>query len=160
MDKDLQLYYDGVKHLDKKIDFNSWIETEWRNKKKCIENPYLKENWRVSIIVEFKLRGNRIRKRFYGGSWEKVKSTLNKHQGRTIDYLKSENDDIRWPIQDYVESFSRWYIYNNGFQKYSDDKLNLQSSIDWFNEYEKENGNGKGFEWSSIINKHHFSIKN
>lgn len=157
-EKDLQTYYDGVKHLDKKIDFNAWVETEWRNKKKCLDDNSLKPNWRVSVIVEFKLRGSRIRKRFYCGNWKKTKQTLDKHIGKEEHFISKEEEDIRWILQDYIESFSRWFIYHNGFQKYEEEKLNLTSAIDWFNEYEKKNGKGKGFEWSSILNKHHFSI--
>ena len=107
-EKDLQTYYDGVKHLDKKIDFNAWVETEWRNKKKCLDDNSLKPNWRVSVIVEFKLRGSRIRKRFYCGNWKKTKQTLDKHIGKEEHFISKEEEDIRWILQDYIESFSRW----------------------------------------------------
>ena len=106
-ENDLQTFYDGIKHLDKKIDFNAWFEEEWRNKNKCIDNPSVKPNYRVSIVVEYKLRGRNQRKRFYCGSWEKAKQTLEQHIGKQNSFLEMKNDDIRWPLQDYVESFSR-----------------------------------------------------
>ena len=56
-------YYDKIKHLDRNVEFLLWEEEEWRNKKECKKDPKIKPQKRVVFRVEYKLGGDRLRKK-------------------------------------------------------------------------------------------------
>ena len=158
--QELLRFYDYFKHYDKKIDFNTWFEKEWRNKKKCLQNKSVKPTYRISIIIEYKFNGYKQRKRIHGGNWKSAKETLNLYENRKVDYVDMVDEDIVYPMQDMCESISRWWIYNHGFEGFHNQTINLKKVVSWFNGYETKHGKGEGFKWSSITNKHHFSLTN
>lgn len=146
--KELFNYYDKIKHLNKNIDYILWIEEEWRNKKECIKDSTIIPQKRVVVMVEYKLKGYRSRKKISCGNRESIIEILNEYNSNKIDYSKLEFEDLRIEIEGFVDGYTKYHIYKNGFQNFHNTPHNLKKVIQWYNQYDDVNGKGKGFDWS------------
>lgn len=151
-EKELFKHYDKVKHLGEDIDFNSWVEVEWRNKKKCDENPNLKPKKRVVIMIQYKLGTEFKKKKISCGSWEEIPEILNQYKNKNKDYSKVGEDDLRVDLQwGYVDGYTKYHLFKMGYHDFHNTQHNLKGVVEWFNQYDEEHGERKGMEWSSMV---------
>ncbi|MBW8245182.1 hypothetical protein K1F50_20425 [Muricauda oceani] len=147
--KELFKHFDKVKHLGKELDFNSWVEVEWRNKKKCKENPNLEPNKRVVVMIQYKLGTDYKKKKISCGPWEEIPEILNQYKNRNKDYSTVGEDDLRLDIQwGFVDGYTKYHLYKNGYLEFHNTPHNLKGVIEWFNQYDEEYGKRKSMEWS------------
>jgi len=156
-EKEFLKSYNVVKHLNQEIEFTSWTEKEWRNKKECEEVEGTKEQHRIRYMISYNFSGERLKKGLSCGSnQQKSKEILERYINLTDK--PSSLDDLRFEIQKICDSFCRYQIYKNTYKGFHNTPWNFEQAVEWCNEYDTKHGKGKYSEWWYGKTPHHFSI--
>lgn len=160
VEREMLVHYEKLKHFDKVIKLYAWKEIEWRNKKECLLDKSIEPIHRLVVVVEYRYdahkRGNNIqRKKFHFGSWKRVRELLQIQESE--DYSSIDNEKLSEIIRKIILSYSRWFIYKNGFPKYHRWKTTSSNAMYWVNAYDKKYGKGKWRDWVVAAHDFHYS---
>ena len=144
------LHYDFVKHLDKNIRLDCWMELRDKSSKSYKQNsgiPFtqnvkktfitkseyngvpLKKIIRWYSIVRTTIEGKKTRKNIYCGDEKMVRELLRKLMKVNID--SRGTSFLRIQITELTKQYTRHYIYNSNWKTFKLESHNLTKMVEW-----------------------------